>query len=106
MNITEETKGNWTCLALTERLDTATAPELQKAGLKVLETTNSLALDCSQLAYISSAGLRVLLILGKKAKADGGSLVFCGACGMVKDILEESGMEAFFTSYGSAAELP
>ncbi len=106
MEIIKSIHAAWPCVTITERLDTMTAPELEKAGCDQLEEAAQMALDFSQLDYISSAGLRTLLILGKKAQAKGGSVVLCGASGMVKEILEESGINDFFVTYNSVSDLP
>lgn len=106
MEIIKSMQGNWPCLAVTERLDTMTAPELEKAGLQQLDENAQLVIDFAKLSYISSAGLRTLLLLGKKAKKAGGSLVLCGAAGMVQEILEESGLSSFFVMYEHVEELP
>jgi anti-sigma B factor antagonist len=65
-----------------------------------------MALDLSELQYISSAGLRVLLMLMKKAKASGGKVALVGVGGMVGEILEESGIDAFFEQYDMMEALP
>ena len=48
-------------IALEGRLDTVTAPDLEKALITIPEGVNTLVFDFSKLDYISSAGLRVLL---------------------------------------------
>ena len=48
-------------VALTGRLDTTTAPELEKELKASLESVTALTIDMAALEYISSAGLRVLL---------------------------------------------
>lgn len=106
MEILESVHDEWYCMTVKDRLDTVTAPTMEEAGLKALTAHQKLALDFSQLAYISSAGLRVLLILGKKAKADNRAFVLCGLRGMVKEVLEESGLDAFFASYDNITDLP
>ncbi len=106
MNITESKKNDWLVLALTERLDTQTAPELEKAALGKLTENTKMALDLKGLDYISSADLRVLLILMKKAKPLNGQVVLVGVSGMVQEILEESGIDAFFKTYDSQEALP
>ena len=106
MEIKEMSHDDWKVLALTDRLDTQTAPELETKGLSLLEGNPKIALDFAELQYISSAGLRVLLLLAKKAKAAGGSVVLTGVDGMVKEVIEESGIDAFFTIYGTVESLP
>lgn len=65
-------KKNAAVLALSGRLDTATAPELEAEITALLSTENELTLDMENLAYISSAGLRVLLKTYKALEGKGG----------------------------------
>ena len=106
MTITEKKQNDWLVLALTDRLDTQTAPELEQTALGKLGDDVKMALDLSELQYISSAGLRVLLMLMKKAKASGGKVALVGVGGMVGEILEESGIDAFFEQYDMMEALP
>lgn len=53
------------------RLDTNTAPSLEKAINENTEANNNLVLDLNKLVYISSAGLRVLLSAQKKMNKNG-----------------------------------
>ena len=55
-------------IALDGRLDTTTAPELESFINKNYDGVMALNIDCEGLAYISSAGLRVLLSAQKKTK--------------------------------------
>jgi anti-sigma B factor antagonist len=105
INFQEVSQGNWIILKAIGRIDTTNASVAEKALSASLEKTKNLALDMSQLEYTSSAGLRVMLRIGKKAKKDHKQFVFCGVSGMVKEILEDSGTDLLFTIYGSAAEL-
>ena len=52
------------------RLDTTTAPEFDSFLAENLMGTSALTIDCSELAYVSSAGLRVLLTANKKMKGE------------------------------------
>ncbi len=106
MEIKEMSQKDWMVLALTDRLDTQTAPELEAKGLQMVAGHPQIALDFANLQYISSAGLRVLLLLAKKAKAAGGSVVLTGVDGMVKEVIEESGIDSFFTIYDNVEALP
>ncbi|SEH23350.1 MULTISPECIES: STAS domain-containing protein [unclassified Selenomonas] len=106
MNITEKKQNNWLVLALTDRLDTQTAPELEQVAMGKLGDGVQMALELSELQYISSAGLRVLLMIMKKAKAAGGKAALVGVGGMVGEILEESGIDAFFEQYEDLEALP
>jgi anti-sigma B factor antagonist len=59
-------------IALEGRLDTVTAPELEKELKDTLDQADSLTLDFSGLEYISSAGLRVMLSAHKAMQGKGG----------------------------------
>lgn len=106
MTITEKKEKNWLVLALTERLDTQTAPEFEKTALEKLTEGGCMALDLTELTYISSAGLRVLLMLMKKSKAQNGKVALVGVKDMVGEILEESGIDDFFDQYDVVEALP
>lgn len=75
MNINLDKKGNTLKVQLSGRLDTTTAPELEKALRTQLEGIEALTLDFEELAYISSAGLRVLLALQKAMNRQGRMVV-------------------------------
>ena len=72
MNIVKKQNGKSLELALEGRLDTITAPGLEAELNRCLGDADSLTLDFAKLAYISSAGLRVLLSAHKRMSAKGG----------------------------------
>ena len=76
------------------RLDSNTAPDFEQGVLNtdVFDGADAVALDCSGLEYVSSAGLRVILLLVRKAQALGRPLVFAGLRANVRSVLEISGM--------------
>ena len=82
-------------LALTGRLDTITAPSLLSffEKIKAEQSPDAVEVDCSHLEYISSAGLRVLLIMHK---ACAGSVSLHGENETVREILEQTGFDSFF----------
>lgn len=57
------------------RLDTVTAPKMESSLMPHVQEGNTLILDCSDMEYVSSAGLRVILILHKTLTAKSGKLV-------------------------------
>lgn len=61
LNIEKTTNGTALTVALTGRLDTTTAPNLEKELKESLDGVTALTIDMAALEYISSAGLRVLL---------------------------------------------
>ena len=75
MTISKTVNGTELTLALEGRLDTVTAPELEKELKESLDGAERLILDFSKLDYISSAGLRVLLSAHKMMVSKGGMKV-------------------------------
>ncbi len=75
MTINKTVNGTELTLALEGRLDTVTAPELEKELKESLDGAERLILDFSKLDYISSAGLRVLLSAHKMMVGKGGMKV-------------------------------
>jgi len=71
LNITKNTNETELTVALTGRLDTTTAPELEKELKASLDGVSALAIDMAALEYISSAGLRVLLSAQKTMNKQG-----------------------------------
>ena len=70
MTIGKKQENGKIIFSLDGRLDTVTSPQLQSALIPVFDETAYVELDFTKLAYISSAGLRVLLIGQKTAKAN------------------------------------
>ncbi len=71
LNITKNTNETELTVALTGRLDTTTAPELEKEIKASLDGMTALIIDMAALEYISSAGLRVLLSAQKTMNKQG-----------------------------------
>ena len=96
MKIENTKNGAALVLKVTGRLDTTTAPELEAALKDSLEGTTDLTFDFADLEYISSAGLRVLLIAIKKMNAQG-TLVVKNANELVMEVFEVTGFKDLMT---------
>ncbi|MBA4191761.1 MAG: anti-anti-sigma factor [Planctomycetaceae bacterium] len=89
-------------VALTGRLDVLASSELETRLLTAIENgVKTLVLDVAALEYISSAGLRVLIVVAKKVRADGGDMVFASAGPNIMKILEISGFTKMFKMVAS-----
>lgn len=77
-------------------LDGKTAPEVQKQVLPSAEGQNKVILDLTRVNYISSAGLRVLLLLYRQLKAKGGKIALVGMSEEIKDVMSNTGLLNFF----------
>ena len=90
MNINIEKENGVTILKVDGRLDTTTAPELEKAINAEGDDLKNLVLDFKGVDYISSAGLRVILTAQKKMNVQG-SMELINVSEAVMDIFEMTG---------------
>ena len=79
-----------TVIEIVGRLDTITAPALDKTINEDIGDTKNLVLDVKGMEYISSAGLRVLLAAQKKMQKIG-SMKVTGVCAEVMEVFEMTG---------------
>ena len=84
-------------LRLEGRLDTTSAPAAQEAFLKVAGEYAKIELDFTDLAYVSSAGLRALLTLQKQVNRTGGSLVLTNVSPSIMEVFEMTGFSGILT---------
>ena len=82
---------------LTGELDTASAAETEAALKPLFESTGkNLVLDCTNLEYIASSGIRILVNLLKAAKAKGDQVVLKNVNEVIRDVLELTGFVSYF----------
>ena len=84
-------------LALEGKLSVSTAPQLQEMLIPVFDEAKEVVLDFTKLAYVSSAGLRVLLIGYETAQAKGAKMTVSGVSDEIMDTLEITGFTNFLT---------
>ena len=96
MKITQNTDGSKLNIALEGRLDTTTAPELENELKTALDGVDDLVFDLKELAYISSAGLRVLLS-AQKIMNKQGKMVITGANEEIMEIFDVTGFVDILT---------
>ncbi|MBQ1390993.1 MAG: STAS domain-containing protein [Firmicutes bacterium] len=96
MEMKQTKEGKNLLIALEGRLDTLTAPELEKELNSALEGIEELALDFADLEYISSAGLRVLLS-AQKTMNNQGRMVIRNANETVREVFEVTGFDEILT---------
>ena len=90
MTITKKQNGDSMTITLEGRLDTTTAPELEKTFKESLAGVSDLTLDFQKLEYISSAGLRVLLTAHKTMSRQG-KMKVCNVGEIVREVFEVTG---------------
>ena len=97
MTINKTQENGKLTLALEGRLDTTTAPQLQDVLIPSFDDAIEIVLDFTKLAYVSSAGLRVLLMGQKTAKAKELSMTLTGVSEEIMEVFEMTGFADMLT---------
>ncbi len=96
MEIFEEKQQGHYIFRLNGRLDSNTSPDFEQKVFDAIESGNvHLIIDCGQLDYITSAGLRVLNKSAKRLKRDEGKVVLCAMEDYVREVFEIAGFDTF-----------
>jgi anti-anti-sigma factor len=95
MEIIQKEENGVVSIAIKGRLDADSSPEAETVVKEALEgDTNRLLFNLSELEYLSSAGLRVLLSAAKEMRRRDGKIVLCALNEFVKEIFEVSGFQS------------
>src|SRR5438128_10990465 len=104
MEFAQEQSGDALIVKLSGRLDSSSAQSAEERFTQVLSSgAVHLAIDMSQLDYISSAGLRVLLVVAKKVQQAKGKVVLFGLVRNVREAFSISGFDKIFSIEADAA---
>ncbi len=105
MEIFEEKKDNVLIVGFQGRLDANTSTELQeKLIAKIDDGEKLLVVDFSQVDYISSAGLRVMLMAAKKLGSSNGKIALYAMKDHIKEVFEIAGFTSIFSIFASQDE--
>ena len=105
MEVTTSQRDGLVVTAVRGRVDSMSARDFETAlAAAVNEAGNYLVLDCAELQYISSAGLRCLLLTIKKVDALGGAFIMCQLSTPIREVLEVSGFVRFMKIYDTVAQ--
>ena len=104
LSIDIETVGQVQIVHLVGDIDGATAPEAQAAIVGVAGPGCKIVLDMSGVSYISSAGLRALLMLYRQMAANDGRVALAGLTENIKDVMIVTGFLEFFDDYDTLEE--
>ncbi len=105
MQIEKEQVGDAYVVTVHGRLDGIYSSAFaNQVGELITGTTPKLLIDFSDIDFVTSAGLRALLLLVKKAKASGSVFALCGVNEQVLEVLDISGFTAMFSIHSGRAE--
>ena len=96
MTINKKSEGSTLTLGLDGRLDTTTAPQLETEIRSSLNGVKELILDFKDLAYLSSAGLRVILAAMKQMKKQG-TMIIRNVNDTIMEVFEITGFADMLT---------
>ncbi len=86
------------------RLDSKSVGYGNDEMVKIVKENNRVLVNLEKLEFITSSGLRVLLLASKLMKSSGGQFKLCNANDMVKNVLETCGFDSLISLYPSEAE--
>lgn len=102
MQISFSQSGEYAVVGVEGRMDTVSAPNFENQVLTWIDEGRSrFVIDLSKLEYISSAGLRSLMVAAKTAAAHGGRLCCCGLNGIVQQVFDVSGFSKVLPVFDS-----
>jgi anti-anti-sigma factor len=105
MEIRETKRADVMIVSPVGRLESKSSPEMERRVSALLAAGNrQFVVDFGELDYISSAGLRVLLMLGKKLTGSDGKLALCGMNASVREVFDIAGFSTVFTIVPSLEE--
>jgi anti-sigma B factor antagonist len=97
MEIKEDQVDNQIVVSLTGRIDSTAAVEFEEKLIQIIDSgRNTLVIDFKNIQFISSAGLRVLLLAAKKVKPYGGKIILCEMSKDVREVFDISGFSTIF----------
>lgn len=83
------------------KLDSSSSPNVQEEIIGLVEENTRILLDMEQVSYMSSAGLRMLLLLNRKITEQSGRIILVGVSQRLQDVMSMTGFLRFFTFYDS-----
>lgn len=105
MEITERKMDNVTVIGIAGRLDTTNYSILEKKLMDMIANQQDrIIVECSKMDYVSSSGLRILLMALKKITQSRGKFVLCGLQENIREIFEISGFTNIFEIYAGEEE--
>ena len=96
MEIGKKLEGARLTVTLSGELNTVTAPELEASLSEDLQTIDEIVFDMEDLSYITSSGLRVLLVCQQELEERGG-VTIRSASPVIREVMEVTGFDSILT---------
>ena len=101
MEIQENTVNGVKVITITGDIDGSTAPGVQAQVLEMVDPQGKAVIDMTGVTYMSSAGLRILLVVYRTISGQGGRIVLVGLSEELSDTMQMTGFLDFFETYDS-----
>lgn len=96
MEITTRTDETYTIIEISGAIDGSSAPALRETITQATEDGQQLLLDMKNVHFMSSAGLRVMLLLHRQLQQKDGRVVLVGMLEPIYDAMEATGFLKYF----------
>jgi len=106
MKVELDSLNNWQVIKVSGQIDSKTVGELRDFIDSELKQGIAVALELTDVPFMSSAGLRTLLTLQRKTSDMGVDLALIGVASEIADTMKVTGFYQFFTIYDSLQNLP
>lgn len=104
MNVTFKKDGQKAIACVKGRLDALTASNFEKALLELIDKgEHEIILDFSELVFLSSAGLRSIMVIGKRVQVEKGELSVVALTGVVKEVFDLTGLSSVLPVFDTVA---
>ena len=104
MKVEIRKEGSTPVAVITGEIDGKTAPHAQTELLPIIEDSGKLLMDMKDVTFLSSAGLRMLLLLYRQATSRDGKIAMVGLSEDIKDTMSMTGFLNFFIIADSLEE--
>lgn len=96
MEVTTREQSGVAIVAITGEIDSKTAPEAQGELLPFVDKHHTLVMDVGGVTFMSSAGLRMMLLVYRRATAGNGRVALVGLSERIRDTMSVTGFLGFF----------
>jgi anti-sigma B factor antagonist len=104
VSVTDRTEGPVTVVTLDGELDSASAPAVQERLTGLVQPDTRVLVDLSAVPYMSSAGLRTMLLLYRNAQAVDTSVGLVGVAPELRKMMEATGFLGFFALHDTVED--
>ena len=104
MNVRTFPESDVTCVEIEGSIDGKTAPQIREDLSTVLQHVQKVMIDMSRVDYMSSAGLRLLLLLYREVTARKGMVVLVHVSPEIRTVMSHTGFLSFFSLVNSQQE--